>query len=212
MMCTVFLVVGILSLFAPTSLALGGANPNVTLPLHVKVSTFEPCSGYLPVDCLNSHLTTQAPPNSTVTVFLLAWNYFQIAGIQTAFDWDASWSLNFGLWDCQAGQLSAVVPMNPGGPTAGALATVFNCINGPALAVIGRMSMQTGPVGCISQVNSSYPGGILVLDCQGQTDTIPGHQGHRLGSICVQTQGVDACQVQVPVEESSWGRIKGTYR
>jgi hypothetical protein len=198
-----------------TTTAFGGANPQVTLPLHAKASTFEPCNGYLPVDCSGD---PGAPTRPTVNVaaapiavFLFINNYNNVAGVQTAFDWPG-WSLTFGLWDCQGGQLSAVTPVNPGGPTAGSITTAFNCVNGPALAVVGRIHLvPAGAPGCVSQVQSTFPGGINVLDCAQGTDMIPDSQAMRLGKICVGQGGVDACRPLNAVESSTWGSIKAQY-
>jgi hypothetical protein len=193
-----------------TTTAFGGANPQVTLPLHAKASTFEQCNGYLPVDCIGNRPTVDVAA-APIAVFLFIHNYNNVAGVQTAFDWPG-WSLTFGLWDCQGGQLSAVTPTNPGGPTAGSITTAFNCVNGPALAVIGRIHMvPAGAPGCISQVQSTFPGGINVLDCAQGTDLIPDSQAARLGKICVGQGGVDACEPINAVESSTWGSIKAQY-
>jgi hypothetical protein len=194
-----------------TTTAFAGQNPNVTLPLHAKPSTFEPCNGYLPVDCLGNRPTVNIPaPAVPIAVFLLVNNYNAIAGVQTAFDWPG-WALAFGLWDCQGGQLSAVTPTNPGGATAGSITTAFNCLNGPALAVIGRMMFQPAGGGCISQVQSTFPNGCHVLGCDQSVDLIPNSQAARLGKICVGQGGVDACPPLVAVEPSTWGSIKAQY-
>jgi len=85
------------------SSAFAGPNPNFTLPLHAKVSSFEPCAGYLPVDCLGVRPTLQVESGQQVAVFLFVANYTQLAVIQTAFEVDPSWTFQFGLWDCQHG-------------------------------------------------------------------------------------------------------------
>lgn len=194
-----------------TTTAFGGANPQVTLPLHAKASSFEPCNGYLPVDCAGNRPTVNIPAAQPIAVFLLFNNYNNVAGVQTAFEWPG-WSLTFGLWDCQVGQLSAVTPVNPGGPTAGSITTAFNCVNGPALAVVGRIHLvPAGAAGCVSQVQSTFPGGINVLDCTQGTDLIPDSQAARLGKICVGQGGVDACAPLNAVESSTWGSIKAQY-
>ena len=195
-----------------TTTAFGGANPYVTLPLHAKPSSFEPCFGYLPVDCEGVRPTVNIPSAGPIAIFLFFYNYTGVAGVQTAFVWPG-WSLTFGLWDCQSGQLSAVTPVNPGGPTAGTITTAFNCVNGGALAVVGRIHLvPAGAPGCVSQVQSSFPGGINVLDCAQGTDQIPDSQALRLGKICVGQGGVDACLVpHTAVESSTWGSIKAQY-
>ena len=84
-----------------TTTAFGGANPQVTLPLHAKASSFEACNGYLPVDCTPANPpTVNIPAAAPIAVFLFFNNYNNVAGVQTAFEWPG-WSLTFGLWDCQ---------------------------------------------------------------------------------------------------------------
>src|SRR3990172_11743375 len=131
--------------------AFGGPNAQFTLPLHVKPSGFEACQGYLPVDCMGTRPTTQVGAGPAA-IFLFVNNHQQIAAVQTAFEWTPGWNLNFGLWDCQPGQLFAHQVENPGGPTAGTIATAFNCLNSPALAVIGRIHMISPGSGCVRQV------------------------------------------------------------
>ena len=190
--------------------AFAGHNPFVTLPLHAKASTFEPCNGYLPVDCRTTPPTVNIYPGPT-TVFLLVMNYNDISGVQTAFEVDPGWTFTFGLWDCQPGQLNAVTPAPPFGATAGTITTAFNCLNGPALGVIGRMFFNA-TAGCIRQIQSSYPFGTHVLDCQQGIDWIPDYMGFRLGRICVMQGGVSACDPgPIAVEATTWGRIKTHY-
>jgi hypothetical protein len=143
--------------------AFAGHNPTVTLPLHGKASSFEQCNGYLPVDCTTTMPLTTVNPGPTA-IFLLIYNYNDVAGVQTAFQPDASWAFTFGLWDCQPGQLNAVTPAPPWGGTAGSIVTAFNCLQGGALGVIGRMHF-VATTGCIRQVQSTFPNGIHVVDC-----------------------------------------------
>jgi len=192
--------------------AFGGANPLATLVLHAKPSSFEQCGGYSPVDCVGVPGTPGRPTVNVapqpIAVFLLVNNHTAIAGVQTAFDWPG-WNLTFGLWDCQGGQVNATTPSGAGGATNGTIATAFNCVNSPALTVIGRLHFVPGAGGCISQVQSTFPGGIVVLDCNNQTDQISHEQ--RLGKICVNAGGFDSCDPLVAVEPATWGSIKGQY-
>ena len=50
---SLLLTSAIMLLFAASPIY-AGANPSFTLPLHAKASQFEPCNGYLPVDCLDN--------------------------------------------------------------------------------------------------------------------------------------------------------------
>ncbi len=191
-----------------TTTAFAGQNPNVTLPMHGKTSTFEACDGYLPVDCLSNRPTVNLPAGP-ITVFLFVMNYDCVAGVQTAFQPAATWTFGFGLWDCQPGQLSAVTPAAPFGPTSGTITTAFNFLNGPALGVVGRMVFVNTVSGCVEQVQSSYPFENHVLDCQQGIDQVV--EGARMGKICVTEGGVDACEPLVAVEPATWGGIKAQY-
>ncbi len=198
-------VMALMALLLATT-AFAGQNPEVTLPLHAKTSSFEPCQGYLPVDCRANQPNVEVLPGAPVAIFLFVMNYNSVAGVQTAFQ--TNWSLIFGLWDCQPGQLNAVTPVAPFGPTAGTITTAFNCLNGPALGVIGRMFFSPTS-GCIEQVQSSYPFGIHVLDCAQGIDQIA--QAPRLGKVCVGPGGNPACNPLVAVEPATWGSIKAQY-
>jgi hypothetical protein len=198
--------------------AFAGLNPNITLPLHAKVSGFEPCNGYLPVNCLPPEQGGVPPvvtiPAGPAAVWLLAYNHQNLAGVQTAFEWPG-WAITFGPWDCQGGQLNAVTPGGSGGPTAGSITTAFNCVTDGLLAPIGRMFFQpAGNPTCIQQVESSFPFGNHVIDCSLATDIIllngQGFQ-QRLGKVCVGAGGIDACRAVVAVEPTTWGQIKTQY-
>lgn len=192
--------------------AFAGANPQVTLPLHAKPSTFEQCNGYLPVDCVSTLPTTNVAA-APIAVFLFVFNHHNVAGVQTAFEWPG-WNLTFGLWDCQGGQLSAVTPANPGGPVAGSITTAFNCVNSTSLLIVGRLHLvPAGQAGCIKQVQSVFPNGIHVLDCAQGTDLITDSalDRQRLGEICVGTAGNTGCNPVAAVEPSTWGSIKASY-
>ncbi len=190
--------------------AFAGMNPTVTLPLHAKASSFEPCNGYLPVDCRTNYPVVNINPGPAA-IFLFVMNYNLVAGVQTAFLPDPSWTFTFGLWDCQPGQLNAVTPGPPFGPTAGTITTAFNCLTGPTLGVIGRMFFIAGSVGCLSQVQSSYPFGVHVLDCQQGIDLIPDNAAYRLGRICVGQGGYHTCDPHPAVESATWGGIKTQF-
>jgi len=204
-------VMALMALLLATT-AFAGQNPLVTLPLHAKASSFEPCTGYLPVDCRATLPTVNINPGPAA-IFLFVMNYNTVAGVQTAFLPNASWTFAFGLWDCQGGQLNAVTPAAPFGETAGTITTAFNCLQGPALGVVGRMFFANVVSGCIEQVQSSYPFGIHVLGCDQTIDQITDSTPDqlRLGKVCVGTGGVHACEAIVAVEPATWGSIKAQY-
>jgi hypothetical protein len=193
-----------------------GLNPHFTIPLHAKSSSFEVCDGYLPVDCVSTRPTVNAIAGEPTVVYVMLHNFVAIGGIQTAFEWDPSWNLVYGLWDCQPGSFDGSDPQNPGGPIAGVLSKAFVCVTGPALAVVGRMFFVGVESGCIQQVQPSHPGlpdGIAAIDCNIAIDQItdsPADEG-RLGRICVGSGGHDACDRVLPVEGATWGRVKATY-
>jgi len=192
------------------SSAFAGQNPQVTLPLHYKPSSFEACAGIAPVDCLTNRPAIEAVSGQAATIFLLAANTTALAGVQTAFEFGTSWNLAFGLWDCQTGQVSATQPIMPGGPTSGTIATAFNCVTTGTLQVIGRMVFNPGPTtGCITQVQSSYPFATNALDCLQGVDGIT--EDTRLGKVCVGAGGIDSCDPISAVEPATWGAIKAQY-
>jgi hypothetical protein len=194
-------------------IASAGLNPHFTIPLHAKSSSFEGCDGYLPVDCDGTRPTVTAIAGEPTVVYVMVHNYAALLGIQTAFEWDPSWNLLFGLWDCQPGSLDGSEPQNPGGPIAGFLQKAFVCATGPALAVVGRMFFVGVESGCIRQVQPSFLYGIAALDCTLAMDLIPDSpaDGARLGRVCVGAGGHDACDRVLPVETATWGSIKATY-
>jgi hypothetical protein len=179
----------------------------VTLPLHALLTDAAPCNGYLPVDCVSTRPIVNVPPDTDIVVFLLTNNHSLLAGVQTAFEWHSSWQLRDSHWDCQPGQIQGVVPESPGGPIAGRISTAFDCLTTTDLVVIGRMFMRTGPEGCLTQVMPDHPCGIHVLDCDNGLDLIEPF-GPRLGRICVNSGGIDACELIISVEPTTWGAIK----
>ncbi len=199
----------LMALMASSS-AFAGLNPNITLPLHFKAVSFAACTDITPVDCVNNQPDVVAV-TGVGCAFLLAYNHTSLRGVQTAFDF-GGWNLMFGLWDCQGGQLFAVVPENPGGPTSGTITTAFNPVETGELAVIGRMFFQIPATGCLSQVQSTYPFGIHVIDGNLANDEIPDPAGNRVGKLCVAPDvGVNACS-PAAVEPATWGGIKAQYR
>jgi hypothetical protein len=206
----------VVGLCLSASFAQGGDNPDFTFPLHAKVTLFEPCDGYLPVDCRGNRPTVNVPPYSQIQVFFLVANYNNLAGVGTALEWDPSWTLQTSIWDCQVLPIALFMPTAPGGPEAGRLFIAFDCITGPELAVIGHLRYAVGPAGCLRHVTPSVPPRISVIDCQLREDEIDADdpvQRLRLGKICVDTGGHDACEpLTTAVESTTWGKVKSTYR
>jgi len=201
-----------IAMTAAAGTALAGGNPDFTLPLHAKLSAFEPCNGYLPVDCAGVRPTVQIESGQDVAVFLLVANAPDLGAVQTAFEVDPSWVFYYGLWDCAPG-LYPTSPGPPWGPTVGSIARSFDCLTRGALVPVGRMFYRAG-TGCVGQVESSFPLGICVIDCDDDYDRIittePGQQA-RLGKVCVGPGGQDACEAATPVAATTWGAIKTSY-
>jgi hypothetical protein len=189
--------------------AYAGANPSFTLPLHAKVSQFEPCDGYLPVDCLDNRPTVDVA-EGPVAVYLLVMNHCCLSLVQTAFDVDPEWTFSYGLWDCRFGLGPEIPPHPPFGPTSGTMIYAFNCVTTGELLPIGRMFFNAKG-GCIEQVESSFLYGIHVMDCQQGIDRILPEEAERLGKICVGSGGYDACDRVTPVSPATWGAIKAAY-
>ena len=188
--------------------AAAGANPSFTLPMHVAYGTFSDCSGYLPVDCLANRPVVNISGNVDVSVFLAVANYQNINGVNAAIQWSPSWSWVFGIFDCLPGQR---LEFQPNG-TAASGATVFDCVNGPALAVFAMIFFQAGGSGCVQFIQpEGDPLGIFVQDCQGEIDQIMATDSPRLGRVCVGAGGVDACDAASPVESKTWGAIKAAF-
>ena len=197
------------------STAFGGANPNVTLPLHARLTSGS-CTAFTPVNCTTTRPTVNVTAQTDYMIYLMIFNYASVAGVQTAFDWGATWTLQDVSFNCRTSQVNATTPdpSLPGGPTTGTITTAFNCLAGPSLAVIGRLLFTSGDTGCLMQVQSSYPFGDHVVDCTNGLDQInaddPVHQ-MRLGKVCITSGGVDACNAIQPVDPATWGAIKATY-
>ena len=195
---------------AVASGAFAGLNPEITLPLHFKAVAFANCGDFAPVDCEETRPDVLAI-TGTGAAFLLAYNHTSLAGVQTAFDF-GGWTLMFGLWDCQVGQLNAVTPQNPGGPTSGTITTAFTPVTTGELIPIGRMFFTIPATGCLSQVQSSFPFGIHVIDANLENDQIQDAESGRVGKLCVGAGGVDACDPVTAVEPTTWGSVKAQYR
>lgn len=192
---------------APTG---AGQNASFLLPLHATTVAQGPCSAYQPVDCLGVAPTVDVSAG-TIAVYLLAFNHSQLGGVQTAFEPDPSWIFIYGLWDCQPGQVTAVLPAPPFGAVAGTITTAFNCVYGPSLAPIGRM-IFSATTGCLKQVASSYPFGIHVIDCAFEVDQAQPGEDYRLGRICVGGGGYAACTGGGQLQGVTWGGIKKQYQ
>ena len=129
-----------------------------------------------------------------------------IAGIQTAFDWDpGTWILVTSEWNCQVNQVTTHVPSGPG-PLAGTITTTFDCITVGGSLIIGKLYMLPSS-GCLRQVQSALSYGTCIFACPegaGPIDPVD------CGTICVNEPGVNACWPEA-VESATWGRIKSQW-
>ncbi len=162
------------------------------------------------------HGPADVPANSQVTVLLFAYYFDELASVQTAFEWDPGWTFLGSDWTCLPGQVTLLVPRNPGGPDAGTVTTGFDCLTqggwDGAAPVLGRLFFLSGEQGCVRQVESSEPLGTHIADCQGMTYSIRSQWWERTGTICAGSGGNDGCWDPFPVAPSTWGGIKATYR
>ncbi len=149
-------------------------------------------------------------PGTMHGVYVLARNHQQLCGVQWALDWPPEWQFLFAIWGCQEGQLYAWPPMPQGpGPWNGSVASAFNCVSGPATAVIGFIVMVPSS-GCLAIIESAFPGGTHALSPTWEPDPI---DASRRGRVCVGPGGLNTCLPPAsPVEGVTWGQIKSTYR
>jgi hypothetical protein len=147
-------------------------------------------------------------PAGLYTVYMYLKNYEQVHGVQVAFDWPATWSFGFGLWNCQPGQIFATQPSAPG-PLTGTIATAFNLISGGALAPIGIMVFNQIGAGCLSIIESGYPFGNCVVFQEEETHLLDDNEGR----VCVGSDGWNTCECRAATaaEAATWGQIKATY-
>ena len=62
--------------------------------------------------------------------------------------------------------------------------------------------------GCFEIVQSAWPGGTYVMNCQHELEAIP---PSNWGRVCVGPGGINTCDPVLPVESATWGAIKATY-
>jgi len=182
-------------------------NQFTTIVLHAVDISYGPCEGADDVDCDAVMPMTDITGMATPTIYMLLRNYEDVAGVQAAFQ--TTWTMTFGLWDCQPNTVAGTTPAMPFGETAGTIACAFDPITGGTLAVIGRMHFIAGGTGCIEIIESSFPFGTHVVAQEGEAQEV--YPGNR-GIVCAGTGGFDACVGEVPVEPTSWGHIKSQYQ
>ena len=195
-------------------------NGNFSLSLHATLGDTISCQDALAITCwCGTPSTVTVPPSTEITVYVLVLGFLCIepwlTGVQTAFEWAPGWRLLDSSWECQDNQLVAAVPQEPGGPTAGTITTAFDCATGHNVEVIGRMKFLSGPSGCLRQVQTTYPFGIHVFNCDNDIEQIDPDDWRdwvRLGRVCVDQGGLEGCWDPGAVERATWGFIKALYR
>jgi len=197
-------------LLAMSGVASAQDNNCATVVLHAISGIDTDCQTDL--DCAAVLPNTRVDsPAGLYTVVMYLKNYETVNGIQVAFDWPGTWAFGFGLWQCVTGQLAAVQPTAPG-PTTGSITTVFNRLDGGALAPIGVMVFNSIGTGCLSIIESSYPFGNHILDQFSGGPENVALRADNLGKICVGEDGTNTCEcVPVAVESATWGQIKASY-
>jgi hypothetical protein len=197
-----------LVLTASVSFAL---NENTTIVLHAR-DGFAPCDDPQQhgIDCINGLPNVDLSGMQMPWVYVMLRNYDGIGGIACAFDWPMEWNYLGGTWDCQQHMIVVLQPVSPG-PVTGQLLTAFDCIQGGALATVGRMIFAApSTAGCLSVINPNHPFGVHVANCIGGDDLIP---PENRGRVCAGPGGYDACwPASTPVESATWGAIKSQYR
>jgi hypothetical protein len=211
--------IGAVVLLTASPAALAHAQPNVqtTLILHA-ISHDAGNDCFTPedqgFDCSDGgRANVSVTPFSEVDIYLYVRNYDSLRGVQCAFSWPVEWQLHYwgppATGGCQSGQVYAVQPQSPGGPTAGTVTTAFDCIAGGFLAAMGSLRFTVGNTGCLAIVDSSYPFGTHVVGCDSQPTEVA---AAGWGQVCTDDQGVDTCDAQEPVLPATWGHIKAGYR
>jgi hypothetical protein len=171
--------------------------------LHVVQTTFGPCNIVDPCQPGPRPGPTVeiSAPGQTHVIYFLVRNYAEITGLQAQLDWPPDWTWLFEI----------TCPPIPGdcfhlGPNT-ISCSLGDCLTGSSSRVLAAIHMIPGS-GCFSIVESPWPGGTYVLDCQGQPEVLP---ARNWGRVCVGPGGIDACDPASPVESVTWGSIKAQY-
>ncbi len=187
----------------------GPTNPCTSLVLHAGAAVDPSCASVASA-CDGTGPTIDITGTAAPTIFLLLRNYERISGVQCAFEWDPTWTLTFGLWECQSNALSAFTP-SASGDSLGTITVAFDEISGGTTAGVGMLSFGSAGAGCISLVESVFPFGNHVFDVNSDPQNIQ-IDAQNWGKVCVGAGGLDTCEAMVAVEARTWGEIKAHYR
>jgi hypothetical protein len=168
-----------------------GQNANATLALHAAADQGLPCAipplhgG--PDPCSPGPPLVQVPVGTSLTAYLLARNYTNVAAVQTALAWSPSWARVSDFIACRSNQLTYAPETCSTGMT---ILCAFDVINGGATSVIGRIEFDANGPGCLTQPESPAPLGTVVVTSSDVVTQVP---PAKRGSICAGSPGVDAC-------------------
>ncbi len=195
-----FLVLGTL-LASPAA----AENENTTLVLHVVPRGEFGCS--VTGVCDGTAPNVEVRGGEEYVVAVLARNFDAgLEGAVCAFDWHWSWTLSYSFWDCLPGSINELYPQGAG-PRDGFVGVLFDCLEPGTTAVIGWLVMEVGETGCLEVIAPEV--GVRAINCN-PTDTFIDLRN--VGRVCVGEGGYAPCDpVTVPVEATSWGRIKRQF-
>ncbi len=185
------------------------SNVRTTLILHGSAGVDPTCASVANA-CDGAGPTVDVTGVAGPSIYLLLGNYERLSGVQCAFEWDPSWALAFGLWNCQESALTAVTPQ-ASGDSLGTITVAFNEISGGGTVGVGVLSFTSAGTGCISLVESVYPFGNHIFDIHSDPQNIAIDEAN-WGRVCVGGGGINTCDTWLPaVEDKTWGGIKAQY-
>ncbi len=183
------------------------ANDQAVLVLHaLPYDSRQSCSNsaIANFDCRSS-ATVSVGGAQTIDAVLMIYDFDAVAGVQCIFDWPAGWVFQGWRGGCVGNQ---IVVLSPTSDTNRDLVTAFDVISRPArVAVVGWLTMTTGPADCLQIGESGHPHGTHIVSGEAQQSEtqIP---LERRGSICNGQGGVDGCTLGTTMTNSTWGAIK----
>lgn len=220
-------------LMAVGTASVGEANQNFKVVLHARTGTASgSCTETDVPNCIDVLPRTQVAPGEAFRLYILVNDYVEFQAFQTCITWPADWVHNPNgepplTFPCTVDPLWAHEPQGDGqGPNGidavdGTYAASFDCVTGPAVAVVVRIDFLAGQSGCLTQINPAQGSErIEIDDCASNPpggnqffiDASTAEGQLRLGSICVGTPGRDTCDRATAVEPATWGHIKASYR
>ena len=188
-------------LLASTAAVSAAPNENTTFVLHAVQTNFGPCEIQDPCGPGPGPTVEITQPGQPYAIYFLVRNFDAISSLQADLQWPADWTYGFAI-SCPPNPLDCFHV----GPHT--ILCTFNCITGGATTLMAVIQMVAGS-GCFEIVDSIWPYGTHVLDCQMIPEPVP--KANR-GRVCVGPGGINACASAVPVLPKTWGLIKSQYR